>query len=462
MDAPSSTHRRNASVKCQCYPQTVRPRSSTKGPLDMQDEYIIPSSFLPSDWNFLMTDSAAASTEKGLTPSQAPARHAATHSISSARSSTLSAFSLPVNKDFSFLQRRDIYHPLSQLEIPPAFRSEFPTLPANTSLHSALSILDNLLNEGRFLSAAHFSAAILTSSIISSNDYGAIFSLFYTRLACLELCGNTLLAAQEVKALEDLNSAFYYLDTDTMGGRSQHLVPWPLRVLAVRLQSIGFGDARRGITGLYELGLEARKQISRPEIGHEEKDMWKERLGDLGIRVVNTLIEMGDLQAAQRSLATMTPSQGNGLEIARMVLLHLRIGDLEAAKVLLESSPKAAGGILGPLLSMAEGRFADAVTEWKSLRESHAGEEDEALMTQNLAVCLLYEGKLAESREFLEFLVERGNSFQSLTFNLATIYELCSENSRNLKLDLTQQISYQPPSRDINWERPSSDFKITN
>ncbi|KAI1933609.1 hypothetical protein LOZ65_000245 [Ophidiomyces ophidiicola] len=434
METTSSKHRRNASLR------STRPRSSTKGPLDM-----------PND----MDSEAPTHTSQDQIPT------AAGQPISSARSSVLSTFSLPVHRNFSFLLRPEIYHPLVQLDIPPALRSDFPKLPESPSLQPLLLTLDELLNGGHFLLAAHISALILTSSAVSPNDHVNIFSLFYTRLACLELSGKTLLAAQEVKAMEDLSSAFYYVDGDTEN-RSHHLVPWPLRVLAVRLQSIGFGDARRGITGLYELGLEAREQISRPEIGHEEKEMWRSRLSDLGIRVVNALIEMGDLDAARRSLNNMQASQNNGSGIARMALLYLRIGDLDSAKILLEASPRVAGGILYPLLSMAEGRFIDAVTEWRDLYNGPGGKDNEVLLMQNLAVCLLYVGKLSESREILETLVERSNSFQSLTLNLATIYELCLENPHHLKVNLTQRVADQEPSRLISRERPSSTFKITN
>lgn len=65
-----------------------------------------------------------------------------------------------------------------------------------------------------------------------------------------------------------------------------------------------------------------------------------------------------------------------------------------------------------------------------------------------------------KSREILESLIENEYSFQGLTFNLATIYELCSENSNALKFGLTEQISKHPHSPSRNWERPSVDFKI--
>ncbi len=97
----------------------------------------------------------------------------------------------------------------------------------------------------------------------------------YTRLACLTLIDATPLAAQEVKALEDLNSAFY-LDDIT----GAHLVPWELRVLNVRLQAMGFGDPRRAVMSYYDLAREARSQIAAAAARHDNsaRELWKDRL----------------------------------------------------------------------------------------------------------------------------------------------------------------------------------------
>ncbi|KAK2750998.1 hypothetical protein FQN57_000073 [Myotisia sp. PD_48] len=442
----SSTHRRNLSIKAS------RPRSSTKGPLDAPEE--IPTSPLTSS-----NRSSLQPDDKSKTPPTTETK----------RLSKDAPSPLPINRDFSYLLRPEIYHPLSQLEIPSAFRSEFLSSVPGQSLDSLLRVRDELTKNGRFLQAAHLSAAILTSKLVGSTDYQTIFSLLYTRLACLDLTGNTILAAQESKALEDLTSAFYHVDPDDNGletdnqshsKQPRHLVPWELRVIAVRLQSIGFGDPRRRISGLYELGLQARKQILFPTIGSDEKALWKERLADLGIRVVNALIEMGDFDAARRSLANISLPAPNAQETARMILLHLRVGDVSTAKSLLSTISEHAGGIYGPLLEMAEGRYDDAISSWNNLRGSHSRKDDEALILQNLAVCLLYVGKLTESREIMESLVDQHYSFQSLSFNLSTVYELCSENSQSLKLQLTERISSHPFSEHQNWERPNANFKI--
>lgn len=207
-------------------------------------------------------------------------------------------------------------------------------------------------------------------------------------------------------SLEDLSSTFYYVDQasatsdveneEKHTNYPRHIVPWPLRVLAVRLQSIGFGDSRRGIGGLYEIGLEARREIMRPDLSPAERSIWKERLSDLGIRSVNALIEMGDLSTARRSLHNLQTSGSDETNKLRQVLLFLLIGDIDAAKQLSGESDETGISISKPLLSMAEGHYDDAVTEWQALLESGSKGTDTAIISQNMAVCLLYTGRSNE------------------------------------------------------------------
>lgn len=314
-----------------------------------------------------------------------------------------------MGKDLSFLLRHNIFHPLNHANIPSPLRSEFIVLNPGEPLSSSLGVLEKLLVEGRFLVAAHFAASILTSSLITSTDVKIIFSLFYTRLACLELSGNTVLAAQESKALEDLNSAFYYIDVGSESSEvdnkdhhvpnhyPRHIVPWPLRVLAVRLQSIGFGDPRRSIGGLYEIGLEARREITNQATGETERKIWRERLADLGMRSVNALIEMGDLDAAKRSLESLQSVESDtDITKLRKALLFLRTGDVDSAQSIFgDSQDSNEAALLQPLLSMSDGRYNDAVDQWRALQEDQT-RTDAALVAQNLAVCLLYSGKLDE------------------------------------------------------------------
>jgi tetratricopeptide (TPR) repeat protein len=282
---------------------------------------------------------------------------------------------------------------------------------------------------GHFRSAAIKAAQILTSPDLSPSlpaDIETIFSLIYTRLSCLTLCGQTALAAQEVKALEDLNSS-YYRDEE-----GRHLVPWELRVLAVRLQGMGFNDARRGVMGYYELAREARLTLttlkkSRPSNSEsEEKEderieteitLWETRLQELGIRVASALVEMEDLEGAARFLSTLSPSSKSpagqkhtSLETQK-ALLYLCLGDVDAARSCIsasESNQNEAKVILA-LSHMADADFSAAVTIWEELISAsssnpsspeHGGDGEEAMYQQNLGVCLLYLGRMSDVRPF--------------------------------------------------------------
>ena len=167
-------------------------------------------------------------------------------------------------------------------------------------------------------------------------------------------------------------------------------MPWELRVLAVRLQ----GDGRRKVSGYFELAREARGKVMDRR---EERKVWSERLADLGVGVANALVEMGDWQGAGRHLRSLRVGGGEERKLirGRLALLWLRIGDLEAAKRMLnEGEEDRELKLLRPLVSMADGEYEKAVGEWGALRDE--SKEENAVVMQNLAVCLLYTGNLQE------------------------------------------------------------------
>lgn len=235
---------------------------------------------------------------------------------------------------------------------------------------------------------------------VDPSDHARVFELLYTRLACLCLIDATSLAAQESKALEDLNSAFYL---DPLTGA--HLVPWELRVLGVRLQAIGFGDPRRAVMSYYELAREARTQLARAGKRGEEGRVWRERLEELGVKVAGALIEMDDLDGAAEHLATLgdtdAANDGKGRLAMSRALLWLHLGDVEAARRCVRSAEDEAEStserIVNALADMADGEYKTALEEWEALKSTmeENGEHDE-MVGVNLAVCLLYTGKMAE------------------------------------------------------------------
>ncbi|KAK8068902.1 tetratricopeptide-like helical [Apiospora phragmitis] len=448
----------------------TRPRSSTKGPLDA-DEAPLKSPVVAQ----------VAQAARGLSPqfrgsrsnspfrSSSPFRAGSPFRASSpfprspARSSTPSGIVPVGERDFSHLLRPEIFHQLSPLSIPPPFR--------NTSKQPTPETpISELLAHGQFRAAAITSVQALTSSPVSAtiaaahppvdpSDYARVFSLLYIRLACLCLIDSVPLAAQEAKALEDLNQA-YYLDPIT----GAHLMPWELRLLAIRLQTMGFGDPRRAIMSYYEMAREAHLQIAKAAKAHDhsELELWKRRLAELGIRVAGALIEMEDLAGAAAHMATLRDQAQDGKLATAKALLWLHLGDVDAACRCVRDGK---GGDVGEkvvlaLVDMANGQFEDGLKKWTELKAEleESGIQDE-MVGVNLAVCLLYLGRMQEGRQILEGLVDDGQSSRTLLFNLSTMYELCTDRAKALKVRLADRVSNLEPTSH-GWEKTNADFKL--
>lgn len=207
------------------------------------------------------------------------------------------------------------------------------------------------------------------------------------------------MAVQEVKALGDLNNVQY---RDEANGK--HLVPWELRILAVRLQGIGFSDVRRGVIGFYDLVSEARLTLTNLKkerkllvnSGEDTKnkdldiELWERRLCELGLRVAGALIEMEDFEGASRFLSTLQLSPNNPNLQYQKALLWLFLGDVEIARSCVQDNK-----VVMTLAHIADANFEMAVKGWQDLIE--IGDPSlTALWKQNLAVSLIYMGCIDE------------------------------------------------------------------
>ncbi|KAL6880783.1 hypothetical protein J3F83DRAFT_719818 [Trichoderma novae-zelandiae] len=425
-------HRRNkASIT-----RATRPRSSTKGPLDA-DNGLLTS---PSTPALQLSPTLQPSPTFASQPRHAPP--SPTPQLGEARP-----------KDFSFLLQPEIYHPLNVQNVPPAFRNS-PKQPTPETP------IEELLAKGHFRAAAIAAAQELAGSTINGSpvdpqDATRIFRLLYTRLACLTLIDATSLAAQEAKALEDLNDARRYIDDNT----GEHLVPWELRVLHVRLQALGFGDARRAVMSYHDLAREARDHIKKASLTHDNsaRELWKSRLHELGIKVAGALIEMDDLSGAAHHLGSLR-DRGDGKLALSKALLWLHLGDAANAKACASQCAEDMENverIILALCDMADSNYEEALQKWQEFDSSMADE----MIGVNQAVCLIYLGRIQEGRAILERLVDSGLSSHTLLFNLSTIYELCSERNRILKARLTDRVANLEESP-FGWEKTNADFKL--
>ncbi|XP_014556015.1 hypothetical protein COCVIDRAFT_100716 [Bipolaris victoriae FI3] len=404
-------------------------RRSTKGPLDAED--------------VIVDDPLAAPPTRPDAAPQPPPPQQQQHNIPPAR-----AIDDMPSKDFSFMQDPQAYHVLPVTNVPPPFLNAPHAPPVS-------SPIDSLLYSGHYRLAAIAAARNLVSA--APGDHDTLFHLVHVRLACLCLLQEHALAAQESKVLGDLASAFYRHPLT-----NAHLVPWELRLLVVRLAALGYGEWRKGIMGYYELARECRENIVRgPE---SEKKLWRSRLRDCGIRVANVLVEMGDLEGAGRHLSTLAADEEQTREIALMeTLVWLRVGHVQAARRCLarasEASPdELIDGTLNALLELANSDYQAAVTSLQALREKFS---DDAMVAQNLAVCLLYTGRISDAKNILNDLVDTSPPFHSLILNLSTVFELCTERNRDKKLALAEKLaSRKEGAGDVGWELTNAEFKL--
>lgn len=459
-------------------------RRTTRGPLDEDEEYILhkcsmnttdkcsPLSATMSPLSATSARTSALSTPLAKSQDVNPLEQSIEARISLLDDETEEKLDVPSEKNLAFLLDTSIYHPLSQVDIPLPFRKPFtgPPPPGATVTH-LISQLEALVAKCDFVAAAHYAAVCLTSGIVQPSDYGSIFKLLAVRYSCLELIGQVLLAAQEAKALEDLSSEFYYhlssvseAEIETHNGQrplAKHIMPFSLRVQAIRLQNIGFSDPRRGVTALYDLGLEAREHLASPYTTDTERNEWSERLESLSVHVVNALIELGDLDCAQRTLMQSKPNDAEAQArwVGRMVLILVRLGQLKKAQAyiddLLKDSPNRA--LLSSISAISDGRVDEGAKMLEDLESENPDAELADIAKQNLAVAYLYLGRIQDAKILLDRLIEAGYSFQSLTVNLATIFDLVSDKSRDQKIALVNKLaSTQTKKKSFT----NADFKL--
>ncbi|KAF1830488.1 hypothetical protein BDW02DRAFT_558843 [Decorospora gaudefroyi] len=419
--------------------RTALPRRSTKGPLDASDIPVVVDDPLAESAPSLPSRIRSPARPEAAPQPPQPPHHGPARGIDEMPS-----------KDLGFLQDSQAYHVLPVTNVPPPFL-DAPHAPPISSP------IDTLLLSGHYRLAAIAAVRNLVNAP-SPQDHDTLLHLLHVRLACLCLLQEHALAAQESKVLGDLNSAFYRHPLT-----NAHLVPWPLRLLVVRLAALGYGEWRKGIMGYYELARECRESIVKAA-SDDEKALWRTRLRDCGIRVANVLVEMGDFEGAGRHLGTLAAEGNQTRQVSLMeTLVWLRVGDMSSARRCLARASNTAAdelvdGTLNALIQLADSHYAAAATFFRVLHEKFP---DDAMVAQNLAVCLLYTGRIEDASTILSELVDESPPFHSLVLNLSTVYELCTERNREKKFALAEKLaSRREGGGGVGWELSNTEFKL--
>ncbi|KAK6340853.1 hypothetical protein TWF696_009171 [Orbilia brochopaga] len=290
----------------------------------------------------------------------------------------------------------------------------------------------------------------LTST--NATDSFHIFNLWYIRLTALALMSaqTTAMASQEIKVFGDLTSGFY------RNSAFVHAVPWDLRVLAIRLQALGFNDWRRCLEHFYMLAKEARSEAVKHRNSPALFKLWRSRLLDVGLRVAAALVEIADLEGAERHLKSLMEERDaldDGVTFRlREAVLYVQLGQLDTAKKCYLGNGAGEGEdvdtVIEGLRLMAVDDFESAAVLWKRLvdKEGDEGSERHQIYLVNMAVSLLYLRRLPEAQSASNFKLQSSldrqlaYSYKSLTFNIITLHNLLDFQYEPVNVGIGEQL----------------------
>ncbi|EPS36871.1 hypothetical protein H072_9537 [Dactylellina haptotyla CBS 200.50] len=401
------------------------PRRMTAGPLDLDFELPPP----PSDDKLPQDISASSSTAMtGGTFATAPERVSSPASATGSINTIGGVTAAEPLRDYAYLLDPLIFRHLPNVE-----RNQLSLVPLAAHLHNLASQAATNLNN------------------VTASDSFHIFNLWYIRLTSLSLISaqTTAMSSQEIKVFGDLTSNFY------RSPNFSHAVPWDLRVLAIRLQALGFNDWRRCLEHFYMLAKEARSEAIKHRNSPALFKLWRGRLLDVGLRVAAALLEISDVDGAERHLKTIMEDKdeldsGMGFRL-REAVLYLQLGQLDTAKNCYLANGAADGedadAVIEGLRLMVTDDFEGAALLWKKLVDKEEGEgEKRTTYLVNMAVSLLYLRRLPEAQSNSNFKLQStmdrqlAYSYKSLTFNIVTLHNLLDTHYEPMVLDIKQQL----------------------
>ncbi|XP_045513451.1 trafficking protein particle complex subunit 12 isoform X1 [Pieris brassicae] len=260
---------------------------------------------------------------------------------------------------------------------------------------------------------------------------------------------------------------FYQFYPDIHENRTGSLVPFSLRLLIAELPS-HFGKPEEAMDRLYIIldvidmmlsNLNKNKTedgcgIITEEDKNESTRLWSGRRVRVLHSIVNCAIALKDFRLATNILTKLqqqstTAQQQRSLSSA-LCRLQLLAGNVEAAYLHLQHArltrhhlcptPDVREYVDLGLIDIAHGKYQDAYNNF-----AKAGDQEPTniMVANNIAVCLLYMGRLKEAISVLQKAIqsdpERGLN-ESLLVNLCTLYELESANTGDKKLHLLRML----------------------
>ncbi|CAG9792889.1 unnamed protein product [Diatraea saccharalis] len=261
---------------------------------------------------------------------------------------------------------------------------------------------------------------------------------------------------------------FYQFYPDTYGNRSGSLVPFSLRLLVAELPGHA-GKPEEAMDRLLALRHVIQQMLSnlrsgKTEDGTEtlasEQDkiesirLWTGRETRVQHSIVNCAIALKEYRLAGKILSSLqhqasSPGQKRAISSA-LCRLWLLAGHIKAALAHLNDAmesrhhlcptPDVREYVDMGLVEIANGKYQEAYNNFVKAADQ---EPTNIMVANNIAVCLLYMGRLKEAIAVLQKAInsdpERGLN-ESLLVNLCTLYELESSKTNEKKLNLLRML----------------------
>lgn len=338
--------------------------------------------------------------------------------------------------------RRPI-HEVVGAQAPPLI---LPTAPVPRSIPA----LRKLATEYAWAAVLDLSTSLLAASDDTTDGEDALRP--HEQLLCTMYRAMALLqtrqldrAADAINQLGDLSSHNFEFCYETYPKEYPEqvgsFVPFELKLLALDVR-VHHGDAT-AIADAYEL----KRNVCQDQmcISQEQHAVLLSALASYHLKA-----QQNDAAVdIARQLVQLSPVSDAWYMYGR-VLLH--VGDLEGAETAFagaEADGKPCNEAMrrahkGMLLA-ASSKFAEAVVEYEEAAH-HVGEKQHlgVLIANNVAICLMHIGRLAEAVDRLEAVLRRGPEIaldEGLVFNLATLYDLAYPDSAIEKKRVLQRLA---------------------
>lgn len=292
--------------------------------------------------------------------------------------------------------------------------------------------------------------------------------VWFCRIALLFKLQMFSTAEVELEAFGNFNQPdlYYEFYPATYPGRKGSMVPFSMRILQAELPQY-MGRPRDALDNLYELQrtcaqVQKNLQANLMEDGGQGEmtptnrmaamDLWVAREVRILYSIGNCFLGMKDHSLAVtvfESIIRKDPSSSFGL-LSGIGRIYLQLGDLEMAQNYFKQveskafgDPKSLSSVVmnKGFMALSSGSFDEAHRHFVAATKL---DPYNSVAVNNVAVCLLFLGKLKEALAMLEKIIWKDpttNLQEGLLFNLCAIYELESSYSLQKKQKLLELVS---------------------